>query len=193
LFLIWERLSLLCTWKFYLFEYIKLQSWRQLFFKDRHNASFLGNVHQRKACVSDFAIFCVHVHVPVWVRNNAEEIYKVNSYARSVRLGIRMKNFVCYILIYIKSINIFAFSSVVRQMPGYTSQRRSTVGTLPNWWTVLIYLLFVSIVLFYVFFVCKFVLYYCHRVANQLQINISYHIMSYRIISHHIISYRIIS
>jgi len=26
-----------------------------------------------------------------------------------------------------------AFSSVVRQMPGYTSQRRGTVRTLPNW------------------------------------------------------------
>ena len=33
---------------------------------------------------------------------------------------------------------------------------------------------FVSIVLFYVLFVCKCVLYYCHRVATQLQLNISY-------------------
>jgi len=30
-------------------------------------------------------------------------------------------------------------------------------------------------VLFYVLFVCKCVLYYCHRVATQLQLNISYH------------------
>ena len=80
-----------------------------------------------------------------------------------------------------------AFSSVVRQMPGYNSQRRGTVRTLPNWWIVLFYLLFVSIVLCYilfvsivlfsVLFVCKCVLYYCHRVATQLQLNISYHIV----------------
>jgi hypothetical protein len=39
---------------------------------------------------------------------------------------------------------------------------------------VLFYVLFVSIVLFYVLFVCKCVLNNCHRVATQLQLNISY-------------------
>jgi len=34
----------------------------------------------------------------------------------------------------------------------------------------------VIIVLFYVLFVCKCVLYYCHRVLTQLQLNISYYI-----------------
>ena len=59
-------------------------------------------------------------------------------------------------------------------------------------------------VLFFVLFVCKCVLYYCHRVATQLQLtNISHHIISYHTISchvmschvtyHHIISYHIIS
>ena len=66
-----------------------------------------------------------------------------------------------------------AFSSVVSEMPGYTSQGRGTVRILPNYRTVLFYMLFVSIVLFHVLFVCKCVLYYCHRVATQLQLNIS--------------------
>jgi hypothetical protein len=48
---------------------------------------------------------------------------------------------------------------------------------------------------------CLCVLYYCHRVATQMQLNISchiitiisYRIVSYRIISYHTISYNIIS
>jgi hypothetical protein len=57
-------------------------------------------------------------------------------------------------------------------MSGYNSQRRGTVRTL----TIISELCcsvycFVS---FYVLFVCKWVLYYCHRVSTQLQLNISY-------------------
>jgi hypothetical protein len=74
---------------------------------------------------------------------------------------------------------IRAFSSVVRQMPGYSSQRRGTVRTLLISVIVLFCVLFLSILLFYVFFVCKCVLYYCQRVSTQLQLNISYHILSY--------------
>jgi len=67
-----------------------------------------------------------------------------------------------------------AFSSVVSQMPGYNSQRKGTAHILPKL-IVLFDVLFVSIVLFYVLFVCKCVLYYCYWVTTQLQlINISY-------------------
>jgi predicted membrane channel-forming protein YqfA (hemolysin III family) len=51
-----------------------------------------------------------------------------------------------------------ASSTVVRQMPGYNLQRRGSARTFPK-----------LIVLFYVLFGCKCVLYYCQRVSNQLQ------------------------
>jgi hypothetical protein len=63
-----------------------------------------------------------------------------------------------------------AFSSVVRQMPGYNPQRRGTARILPKFLCCSIYCSFC------VLFVCKCVLYYHHRVATQLQLtNISYH------------------
>jgi hypothetical protein len=49
-----------------------------------------------------------------------------------------------------------AFSSVVRQMPGYTSQRRGTVRTLPNFCVVLC-----IFVLFYVFLCCSMYCVFC--------------------------------
>jgi hypothetical protein len=50
-----------------------------------------------------------------------------------------------------------AFSSVVRQMPGYKLQRRGTARTLPK-----------LIARFCLLFVCKCVLYYSHPVTRQL-------------------------
>ena len=61
-----------------------------------------------------------------------------------------------------------AFYSVVGQMPGYNSQRRGTARTLPKSLCCPMYCLFCVV------FVCKCVLYYCHRVATQMQLtNIS--------------------
>ena len=77
-----------------------------------------------------------------------------------------------------------AFSSVARQMPGQNPQRRGTARTLPNFCAVLcisccsMYCLFVS---FSVLFECICVLNYCHRVATQLQSNISSSSSSIRI------------
>jgi hypothetical protein len=62
-----------------------------------------------------------------------------------------------------------AFSSLVRQMPRYNSQIQGMANTLPK-----------LIVLFYVLFVCKCVLYHRHRMSTQLQLaNISISIMKY--------------
>jgi hypothetical protein len=52
-----------------------------------------------------------------------------------------------------------ALSWVVRQMPGNNSQRLGTT-----------HILLKLILLFCVLFVCKRVLYYCHRVSTQLQL-----------------------
>ena len=60
-----------------------------------------------------------------------------------------------------------AFSSIVRQMPGYNSQRRGTARTLPK-----------LVVLFHVLFVCKCVLYCCHWVSIQFHLtNMFVHIV----------------
>jgi len=81
------------------------------------------------------------------------------------------------------------FSSAVRQMPVYNSQRRGTARTLPKF--VLFYVLFVLCCSMY----CLRVNVHCTTatVSTQLQLtNISYHTISYHIISY-IISYHITS
>ena len=68
-----------------------------------------------------------------------------------------------------------AFSSVVRQMPGYNQPRRGTARTLPKFLCCSMYYLFCIVLCI---FLCKCTLYFCHRVTTQLQFtNISYHII----------------
>ena len=59
-------------------------------------------------------------------------------------------------------------------MRGYNPQRRGTARPLPNFLCFCTYCLFCVVLC--IVCVCNCVLYYCHRVATQLQLtNISYH------------------
>ena len=77
-----------------------------------------------------------------------------------------------YIAFSLTEVFFRAFSSVIRQIPGYNSQRRGTARTLPNQFdhsgfeSQKSFLPKLLIVLFYALFVCKCVLYYCHRVST---------------------------
>jgi hypothetical protein len=89
----------------------------------------------------------------------------------------------CILIVRLSWLRFFhAFSSVVRQMPGYNSPSRGTARTLPKFLccsqNFCVVLCIVSFVSFCVLFVCKCVLYNCHWVATQLQLtNISRYII----------------
>jgi hypothetical protein len=82
----------------------------------------------------------------------------------------------CILIVQLPWLRFFrAFSSVVRQMPGYNSPRRGTASTVPFLCcSVYCFLCCSMYCLFFlslcVLFVCKCVLYYCHRVSTQLQL-----------------------
>jgi hypothetical protein len=86
----------------------------------------------------------------------------------------------CILIVHLPWLRFFrAFSSVIRQMPGYNSPRRRTARTVPitllcSMYCFCVVLCIVCFLSFCVLFVCKCVLYYCQRVSNQLQLtNIS--------------------
>jgi FlaA1/EpsC-like NDP-sugar epimerase len=64
-----------------------------------------------------------------------------------------------------------AFSSVVRQMSGYNSQRRGTACTSQLFF--FLFIMYVPFSVFCVLFVCKCVLLFCPRVSTQLQLQIN--------------------
>jgi hypothetical protein len=109
----------------------------------------------------------------------------------------------CILIVRLPWMRFFrAFSSVVRQMPGYNLQRRGTARTLPYLSCSMYYLFLCCTVycLFCVVLYCLCVVVYCTTAtgwqpncSQQIYHIISYHIVSYHIISYHIISYHIIS
>jgi len=69
-----------------------------------------------------------------------------------------------------------AFSSVVRQMPGYNPERQGTARTLPEFLCCSMYCLFCVFLCIFCVHMCTV---YCHQVATQMQLtNISYHLLA---------------
>ena len=99
--------------------------------------------------------------------------------------------FYCYIYVFLLYIYVssscqvalfgypdWGFSVLFPQLYGKCQGKTRKDGARPPLFQILFVLCIACFVLFYVLFVCKCVLYYCHRVATQLQLtNISYHTM----------------
>ena len=92
------------------------------------------------------------------------------------------------------------FSVLFPQLQGKCQGKTAKTGHGPDISKIFVlfytYTYIVCFVSFCVLFVCKYVLYYCHRLATLFQLTNIYHIVSYqiiyRIIYHHITSHHII-
>jgi hypothetical protein len=145
-------------------------------------------------CFSSFHCFACY-RTKIYLKDSTrhtemdERQYSVHRYNTVIYVFLLLG--LCILIVQLPWLRFFlAFSSVVRQMPGYNSPRRGTARNVPIYFCVAL-CFFLSYVLsflccsmyclfflsFCVLFVCKCVLYYCHRVTTQLQLtNISYHI-----------------
>jgi hypothetical protein len=121
-------------------------------------------------------IFFINVYVVLFLFNNVICVFLL---------------YVCLCMTTLTEVFPCFFLSCTRQMPGWCPQRRGTARTLPSFFVALcifcvvlyifcVVLCDVCFVTFPVLFVCICVLNNCHRVATQLQLNISYHIIILR-------------
>ena len=118
--------------------------------------------------------------------------FKIFNFIHFIKCNVRFLSFIIWI-------NAWDFSVIFLSCKANARVKFAKTGHgLQSSKFVLICIVMLLFVLFCVLLVCKWVLYYCHRVADHLQLTnisyiISYHIISYHIISYHIISYHIIS
>ena len=117
--------------------------------------TFVWNISHSKKNLARYGQKCISVYMQStavilvrheWPSNVLDRFSKSTQISYSLPTGILRPPWLRFFR---------AFSSVVRQIPGYNPQRRGTARTLPNFCVVLCIVCFVS---FSVLFVCKCVL-----------------------------------
>ena len=126
-------------------------------------------------------VFLLFVHVFLTLSTYSYRCLCILN-VRPCFLSLSMYNY-CYLRILRRGYPDLSFSVLFPRLwgkcQGITSQEGARPALFLNWCVVLRIVCYVS---FYVLFLCKCVLYFCHRVKTQLQLaNISYHISKQRI------------